>query len=53
MFMKKTVFVLFALFLSFAASAQVKVYDCSLEEGLKMAAEQGKLVLVDCTSPGG
>lgn len=51
--MKKLVLSLTLLFTVSLAYSQVNVLKVDYQEGLKMAKEQGKLLLVDCTTDGG
>jgi len=51
--MKKLIFVLIALFAINGAFAQVKQFQGTFDEAKMAAKESGRILLVNCTSPGG
>lgn len=51
--MKKLVLIAVALFAINAAFAQVKKFQGTFDEAKKAAKESGRILLVNCTSPGG
>lgn len=51
--MRKLIFVFLFSFVAIVSYSQVNVLKVDYEEGLKLAKQQGKLVLVDCTTDGG
>ncbi len=51
--MKRLLSIVFGLIVCSVAFAQVKVYGDSYEQALEQARQENKLLLINCTSPGG